>query len=80
MIVFIENKKAFKSFRVCVFFYQSPLKKITSEVRITLDSPGTTQQSQGDDDDLEKLFLCPAIFVPHHPPIGSVGQVHFSNL
>ena len=77
MIVFIENKKAFKSFS---FFYQSSLKKITSEVRITLDSPGTTQQSQGDDDDLEKLFVCPAIFVPHHPPITSVRKVHFSNL
>ena len=61
-------------------FYQSSLKKITFEVRITLEAPGTTKQSQGDDDDLEKLFVCPAIFVPHHPPITSVRKVHFSNL
>ena len=44
-----------------------------------LSSPGRAEQSQGDDDDLEKLFLSPAIFVPHHPPITSVGMVHFSN-
>ena len=78
MIVFIGNKKAFKSFSF--FLSKFSLKKISSEVRITLGSPGGAEESQADDDDLEKLFVCPAIFVPHHPPISSVGQVHFSNL
>ena len=54
---------------------------VVEEYSCRYPTPRTgASRSQADDDDLEKLFVCPAIFVPHHPPITSVRKVHFSNL